>query len=122
MEQKTQIQKEEPRGCEASELGSLVTPHFNQLTPAEAERLALLAEECGEVIQVVGKILRHGYESRHPNGGPTNRKLLEREIGDVFAAVDMLCSPLHEDLNGDVLMDWRYKKHHSVKQYLHHAG
>lgn len=22
--------------------------HFNQLTPAEAERLAMLAEECGE--------------------------------------------------------------------------
>jgi hypothetical protein len=36
---------------------------FNQLTDAEAERLALLAEECGEVVQVIGKILRHGYES-----------------------------------------------------------
>ena len=35
--------------------------NFNQLTPAETERLAILAEECGEVIQAVGKILRHGY-------------------------------------------------------------
>lgn len=34
---------------------------FNGLSPAEVERLALLAEECGEVIQTVGKILRHGY-------------------------------------------------------------
>ena len=34
--------------------------HFNNLTPGEAERLAILAEECGEVIQIIGKILRHG--------------------------------------------------------------
>lgn len=59
---------------------------FNQLTPAEAERLAMLAEECGEVIQIVGKILRHGYNSCHPNDlTTTNRRLLEKEVMDVFA-------------------------------------
>ncbi len=41
--------------------------HFNRLTPAEAERLAMLAEEAAEVIQIVGKILRHGYASYHPD-------------------------------------------------------
>jgi len=40
--------------------------HFNGLSPAEAERLALLAEECGEVVQAVCKVLRHGYESTNP--------------------------------------------------------
>lgn len=82
--------------------------HFNELTPAEAERLAYLAEECGEAIQIIGKILRHGYESRDPtkavptfddnrggqtgvrNTSPTNRKLLENELGDVIRAVRML--------------------------------
>jgi hypothetical protein len=29
--------------------------HFNGLTPAQAERLAMLAEEAAEVIQVIGK-------------------------------------------------------------------
>lgn len=59
--------------------------HFNQLTPAEAERLAMLAEECGEVIQVIGKILRHGYDSYHPaNSTVTNRQLLGKEICDMF--------------------------------------
>jgi hypothetical protein len=63
------------------------TKPFNQLTPAEAERLAILAEECAEVIQVVGKILRHGYASFHPDDATntTNRELLERELGDVEA-------------------------------------
>lgn len=73
--------------------------HFNNLTPAEAERLAMLAEECGEVIQVVGKILRHGYESYHPNdlfnghpkpGAENNRDLLANEVCDLLAVVQMM--------------------------------
>lgn len=44
--------------------------HFNGLSPAEAERLAILAEECSEVVQKVCKTLRNGYESTHPDGGP----------------------------------------------------
>ncbi|OAN76675.1 hypothetical protein A8B82_14850 [Sulfitobacter sp. EhC04] len=63
-----------------------MTPHFNNLTPAEAERLAMLAEECAEVIQIVGKILRHGYDSHHPDNPATdNRDLLAKEITDVAA-------------------------------------
>ena len=66
--------------------------HFNQLTPAEAERLAMLAEECGEVIQVIGKILRHGYDSYHPNDpATTNRQLLGRELTDLLAVATALC-------------------------------
>ena len=65
--------------------------HFNQLTPAEAERLAMLAEECGEIVQVVGKILRHGYESHHPlNRHDTNRDLLANEVCDLLAVVQMM--------------------------------
>lgn len=31
--------------------------------PTEAERLVVLMEECGEVIQACSKILRHGWKS-----------------------------------------------------------
>lgn len=64
---------------------------FNQLTPAQAERLAMLAEECG-------KILRHGYDSYHPDqqGTPpeyryTNRKALGNELTDLYAVAASLC-------------------------------
>lgn len=67
-----------------------MTPHFNQLNPAEAERLAILSDECAEVIQVIGKIQRHGYASTHPDGGPDNRHLLENELGDVMASMAMM--------------------------------
>lgn len=60
------------------------------LSLAETERLALLAEELCEAGQVIGKILRHGYESTHPDGGPTNRQLLEDELGHVEMSVDLL--------------------------------
>lgn len=64
---------------------------MNGLTPAEIERLAMLAEECGEVVQIVGKILRFGYESHHPdNPDVTNRTLLRQELTDIFGACHLM--------------------------------
>ena len=94
--------------------------HFNKLTPAEAERLALLAEECGEVTQAIGKVLRHGYESTHPDGGMTNRGALERECGDVYHAIWRLIGA--GDIDGNGMSQWADDKAKSVVLYLHHQG
>lgn len=93
---------------------------FNQLTPAQVERLALLSEECGEVIQAIGKILRHGYGSRNPlmGLGPLNREVLERELGDVMTAMDLLCCA--GDLDSNVVEAARKEKRILVQRYLHH--
>lgn len=98
--------------------------HFNKLTPAEAERLAVLAEECGEVVQAVGKILRHGWESRwDPKGGAgqgaTNREKLQEELGDIGA----LCSLMA--VAGDISIDQvgereLYKLRERLLKYVHH--
>ena len=92
--------------------------HFNQLTPAEAERLAMLLEELGEAQQAIGKILRHGYESKHPNGGLTNRHDLEREIGDIHAALRLLT--LSGDLDGSAIALAATKKMARINVYSHH--
>lgn len=94
--------------------------HFNQLSPAEAERLALLAEECGEVMQAIGKVLRHGYASRHPDGGPTNREALERECGDVYHSIWRLIGS--GDIDGNGMSLRADEKARSVERYLHHQG
>ena len=94
--------------------------HFNGLTPAEAERLALLAEECGEVVQAIGKVLRHGFESYSPYGGPRNRKALERECGDVQHAISRLISA--GDIDGTEVSLRASDKAKSVVRYLHHQG
>jgi hypothetical protein len=98
--------------------------HFNQLTPAEAERLAMLAEECGEVIQVIGKILRHGYDSYHPDQQGTkpdlrftNRKALGAELCDLFSVADIICAtdrvPLPD--SEKMISAWGHKL-----RYAHH--
>jgi hypothetical protein len=100
-----------------------MTEHFNKLTPAQAERLALLAEECGEVIQVVGKILRHGFDSTHPEGGRTNRQWLEKELGDVEFAKSLLVENPNggePDLNRDLISQAFAEKGMRCFQYLHH--
>ena len=87
--------------------------HFNELTPAEAERLALLAEELGETTHAIGKILRHGYESKNPYHptGQTNREALEKEVADVYVAVRMMfeagdirrmACAMHEDVKTEL--------------------
>lgn len=92
----------------------------NELTEAQAERLAILLEELGEAQQAIGKILRHGYESYNPviNTGRTNRRELEKECGDVYAAILMLTGA--KDINfAGVLMDAK-EKAEKIKPYLHH--
>jgi NTP pyrophosphatase (non-canonical NTP hydrolase) len=64
--------------------------HYNRLSPEVAELLAVLAEECGEVVQRVGKILRHGVKSVSPYSGVSNKTSLEDELTDILAAVDLL--------------------------------
>lgn len=65
---------------------------MRQPTDAERERLAILLEEMGEATQVIGKILRHGWEPTHNEIKYNNRADLQAELGDVHAAVLRLCN------------------------------
>lgn len=91
---------------------------YNQLTPAQLERLYCLAEECGEVVQIIGKILRHGYNETHPDGGPTNLVLLHKELGDVIGITKLMCNG--GELEAGVLQLEAANKIERVQQYLHH--
>ena len=96
--------------------------HFNQLTPAEAERLALLLEEMGEAQQMIGKVLRHGYYSFHPkdDSETVNAALLAKEMGDVQAALKMMFDA--DDISKDLVNEAKSKKLKAVQRYLHHQG
>lgn len=63
-----------------------MTEPFNGLTPAQAERLDMLAEEAAEIIVAVSKIKRHGYASRNPDNqrAGDNRRQLESELADLL--------------------------------------
>lgn len=53
--------------------------------PLSVELLGLLTEECGEVSQRIGKIMRWGWDADFE--GTTQRHKLETEIGDVCAVI-----------------------------------
>ncbi len=101
--------------------------HFNGLTPAEAERLAVLIEEAAEVQQIACKILRHGYRSGNPdlivNQGKqgvtlTNREMLEKEIGHFNSATKRLFAA--QDLIEERVHYHTLRKDDNGGQYMHH--
>ncbi len=95
---------------------------FNQLTPAEAERLAILIEEASEVIQVAGKILRHGWitvdNSVTPPVSYDNRMDLNKELGHVHNIVDHMM--LKGDVSHRLILEADNAKNAKWGPYLHH--
>lgn len=91
---------------------------FNNLTPAEAERLAWLIEECSEVQKAATKILRHGYESHDPSNPDHkgNRADLVEELADLTASV--LLMDHKGDINLSDILSEAEKKHGG--RYMHH--
>jgi NTP pyrophosphatase (non-canonical NTP hydrolase) len=99
----------------------MTTEHFNGLTEAEAERLAILIEECGEVTQAACKILRHGYDSNNKGQMPeTNREALARELGDVVHSINRMTDA--KDIDGREIGRRAASKPEHIRKYLHHQG
>lgn len=94
----------------------------NELSDAQAERLAILLEELGEAQQVIGKILRHGYESFDPTGKVSgdNRFLLTKELGDVRYAVMLMAEA--GDISESAIHSRINDKAERIKPYLHHQA
>lgn len=90
------------------------------LTPAEAERLELLAEEAAEVIQMVMKVLHHGKENFHPDDPlrTTNKVLLSREVGNLNRMVT-LCTD-YCDLCSKALSEGIHEKSLNLLRYTYH--
>ena len=85
------------------------------------ERLALLLEECGEVQQIIGKILRHGYDSHHPeNNLVNNRMLLEKELGDLQFAINLMVKK--KDVDDVEMVEHTQEAWTKKKPYLHHQN
>ena len=60
--------------------------------PMAINGLAKLNEECGELIQVIGKRLAYYHTEEHPDGGPPLTERLADEIADVMAACEFVVS------------------------------
>ena len=63
---------------------------MESLNSHQAECLLILMEECAEVIQEVSKIRRFGLDTLHYKSGVKHSTMLEMEVGDVLAMIDIL--------------------------------
>lgn len=90
----------------------------NQLDGAQLERLSILMEEMGEALQVIGKIQRHGYDSSHPDNPQTNnRELLEKELGHVLTAIEIMSE--NADMSESRIFSAGRDKLITIKRWLH---
>jgi hypothetical protein len=81
-------------------IGSLVWPGLSKLN-----------EECGENVQVIGKIMafpRLGEFDLHPDGTNLTRRL-EEELGDLQAAIDYVTAA-NDDLDNGAIQKRRERK------------
>lgn len=73
---------------------------MNELSKGQRERLAMLIEEAGEIVQIGCKIMRHGYDSYHPREPSiSNRELLDEELTDLLAIAKRMVGV--GDIEGD---------------------
>jgi len=54
------------------------------------EIILILAEECAEVTKEISKIMRFGPDQCKPGKDRTNIQVLEEELGDLLAMVELL--------------------------------
>ena len=77
------------------------------------EALGILQEECAEVIVEVSKIRRFGFDTQHYKTGVRHNEMLELEIGDVLAMIDILVEK--GAVNLDNLNKAKYNKREKLK-------
>lgn len=71
---------------------------YANLSEPQRERLEMLAEEAGEIVQSCMKILRHGYSSFNPHDPKklSNQENLEGELKELWTIYERMA--YHSDL------------------------
>ena len=77
------------------------------------EVLDILQEECAEVIVEISKCRRFGLESRHYKTDIEHKEMLEQEIGDVLAMINILVT--RGVIDNDMLLRAKQKKIDKLK-------
>ena len=70
------------------------------MKPQIQEALDILQEECAEVIQEVSKVRRFGLDTLHYKTGLKHSTMLEMEVGDMLALIDILVEQSILDRDG----------------------
>jgi len=80
------------------------------------EIMLILQEECAEVTQAVSKCMRFGPDQMKPGKERTNINMLEEEIGDLFAMVELLVD-LQVGVSIPGIQEAKMRKFEKLKQW-----
>ncbi len=80
--------------------------------------MAVLQEECAEVIQAVSKINRFGLNAEWQ--GVTNKQALITEIGDVLALISVLIDETDININDEDIQKAISATYEKLKVFLPH--
>ena len=80
------------------------------------ELLLILQEECAEVTQAVSKCMRFGPDQMKPGKNRTNINMLEEEIGDLFAMVELL-TDMNVGVTIEGINEAKLNKFHKLKKW-----
>jgi NTP pyrophosphatase (non-canonical NTP hydrolase) len=80
------------------------------------EILLILQEECAEVTQAISKCFRFGPDQMKPGKEFTNINMLEEEIGDLFAMVELLVDA-KVGITEQGILEAKMKKFEKLKQW-----
>ena len=80
------------------------------------EILLILQEECAEVTQAVSKCFRFGIDQIKPNKPMTNIQMLEEEVGDLMAMVELL-TDLNIGITPEGIHEAKIKKFEKLKKW-----
>ena len=80
------------------------------------EILLILQEECAEVSQAISKCFRFGPDQLKPGKEFTNINMLEEEIGDLFAMVELLVDA-KVGVTDQGIFEAKMKKFEKLKQW-----
>lgn len=78
--------------------------------------MAILQEECAEVVQAVSKVYRFGLDNSW--NGITNKQALITEIGDVLALIDILINETDINISEDEIVNAVQAKREKLKIFL----
>ena len=76
--------------------------------------LEILAEECGEAIQIKSKIMQFGLKDFHKKKGLPNKEKLEQKIGHILAMVEILI--MNKVLTGKGVITGKHHKFNKLAE------
>jgi NTP pyrophosphatase (non-canonical NTP hydrolase) len=80
------------------------------------EVLLILQEECAEVSQAISKCFRFGPDQMKPGKDFTNINMLEEEIGDLLAMIELLVD-CKVGITDQGIFEAKMKKFEKLKQW-----